>query len=107
MSSPATTKEVGTLAYFKRSMNIRGVLSILSLLAFVICISITVPVFFTHFWLIIPLSLTLLFAKSFGAWEAYTKMREQTEVMQLELDELNKDVERLENNAAAEETTRV
>lgn len=89
-------REAGNLEYFRRSKVITGVLSIACLFIFIVAIYFTVPAFYTYFWLIIPLFLTILFTKSFGSWEAYTKMREQTDIMQLELDELNKNVKTLE-----------
>ncbi len=75
---------------------ITAVLSILCLIGFIVAVYFTVPVFFSHFWLIIPLVLTLLFTKAFGSWEAYTKMREQTDQMQTELDTMVAAVEKLE-----------
>lgn len=96
-------REAGNLEYFRRSKTITGVLSIICLLIFIMAIYFTVPVFFTYFWLIVPLFLTILFTKSFGSWEAYTKMREQTDVMQQELDDLNKNVKNLEENPPHDE----
>lgn len=95
MSNPDTfigKKETATLESFKKFKALLGAMSIISLFVFIIAVFLTVPQFFAYFWLIIPLFLTLLFTKTFGAYEAYTKMRQQTDVMQLQLIEMNNQV---------------
>lgn len=99
MSNPSHTtskKEVGSISDFKRSKKIAGILSIICLAGFITAIYFTVPIFFSYFWLVIPFALTILFAKSYGSWEAYTKMREQTDTMQEELDYLNWEASQLQ-----------
>lgn len=86
-------RETASLAYFQRSRTRSGALTALSLLVFLIVVFMTVPAFFSNFWLAPILLLIILFAKSFGSWDAYTKMRKQTDVMQRDLDNITKVVE--------------
>lgn len=74
-----------TLAHFKRSRKAAAIASVLSLSALLFSIYVLVPEFFTHFWLIIPLFFTLLFAKSYGAWDAYVSVRENSEELEVAL----------------------
>ena len=88
-------RESGSIDYFKRSKLIAGIFSLAALFVFLTVIYFTVPMFFTNFWLAPLLLLLLILTKSFGSWEAYTKMRQQTDIMQEELDEINKTVEKI------------
>lgn len=79
-----------TLAHFERARTISGIVSILLLGFFLFSVYVTVPLFFANWWLIVPFSLLLIYTRSFGSWEAYTKVREQSDVIALELDELDR-----------------
>jgi hypothetical protein len=90
-------KETASIEYFKRSKLVAGLFSILALVIFLAAIFFTVPAFFSYFWLAPLLLLLLILTKSYGAWEAYTKMRQQTDILQEELDEINQTIEKITN----------
>lgn len=87
-------KEKGTIKYFERSRTIAMYVSMLALAGFLLIVYLTVPFFFTNFWLGILLLVTLVATKSYGSWDAYAKMRKQTDRMQEELNSIAKAVEK-------------
>ena len=92
---PATEKEKGTLKYFERHRTIAAAWSVISFSVFLLITYVTVPLFFTNFWLA-PILLVLLIAtRSYGSWDAYAKMRKQTNIMQQDLDNITKAVEKI------------
>src|SRR5215217_5826022 len=88
-------KERGTLKYFQKHRSMAIFWSALSLLIFLIVTYVTVPLFFTNFWLAPILFLLLVFTKSYGSWDAYAKMRKQTERMQEDLNNISKAVDKI------------
>lgn len=92
---PLTQKEKGTLKYFERHRTIAATWSVIAFAAFLFITYITVPLFFTNFWLA-PILLVLLVAtRQYGSWDAYAKMRKQTNKMQEDLDNISKAVEKI------------
>lgn len=92
---PVAQKDKATLKYFERQRTIAIIMSCLSLLVFLIVTALTAPLFFTNFWLCPILFALLIFTRAFGSWDAYAKMRKQTERMQEDLDNITKAVERV------------
>lgn len=80
-----------TIAHFKRLQKLTGVVSILWLAAFLFLTYLAVPLFFMHWYLIIPLVFLLVYTRSFGSWEAYTTVRHQSEVIADALDKLDEE----------------
>lgn len=80
--SPVKTQikdKLSTVVHFRRARNLAMFMSILSLAVFLYLTAIAVPLFFAHWYLIIPLFGLIMYTRSFGSWEAYLKVREQSD----------------------------
>lgn len=87
-----------SVAAFKRGKKITGIMSILSLGAFIYLTWLLVPAFFSAWVLIFPLYSLLVFTRSFGAWDAYLQVRKNSDLMAEELEELEDSILKADTN---------
>lgn len=66
----------------------------ISLAAFLTIVFLTIPTFFTNFWLIFPLVAVLMYARAHGTWTAYALLCETKQ----ELDDFFNEVEKTVSN---------
>lgn len=83
--------KLSSVAHFKRARAFSMVASLFYLGIYLFAIYILVPAFFTHWILIIPFFLLLMNTRSFGTWDAYLRVREQSDKFADELDRIDEE----------------